>query len=430
MVQSVPLFPAGGGNTYSFTAPIDASFETGTWHTDSLTLVDNTGRITPVTEAQLAADGFLTTVDVKRTTDATPPTITAYNVSPATMDMTTGPVTGTWTATATDDMCQPQSVQVGIISPTGSRLTISLNRDGATSYRSVALIPATVEAGIWTTEFARVTDNAGNATQLDTAALEGLGGNVRVAVSRAITGTTSAGGTVSTGTTASQTVPVTTAITTPVAGTITVKETFNTTPSPTGYALLGQQIDITAPAATVANPLVMRFEIAAALLAGADPASIEVFRDGAAAGNCPGSTTASPDPCVSSRTVLGSGNVQFTVLSSHASAWNFGQRVVPLIPFSGYSLPASKSTNAGATVPIRFSLDGNRGLDVVAAGYPQSMACGSAQGEATSSVEGLRLAGEKYQYNWQTAKAWAGTCRQFVIKLVDGSTHTATFQFH
>jgi hypothetical protein len=30
---------------------------------------------------------------------------------------------------------------------------------------------------------------------------------------------------------------------------------------------------------------------------------------------------------------------------------------------------------------------------------------------------------------WKTNKQWAGTCRKFVLKLVDGSTHTADFKF-
>jgi hypothetical protein len=34
-----------------------------------------------------------------------------------------------------------------------------------------------------------------------------------------------------------------------------------------------------------------------------------------------------------------------------------------------------------------------------------------------------------YQFNWKTDKACAGTCRQLILQLVDGSYHRATFRF-
>jgi len=30
---------------------------------------------------------------------------------------------------------------------------------------------------------------------------------------------------------------------------------------------------------------------------------------------------------------------------------------------------------------------------------------------------------------WKTEKKWAGSCREFVLKLDDGSLHTARFEF-
>ena len=30
---------------------------------------------------------------------------------------------------------------------------------------------------------------------------------------------------------------------------------------------------------------------------------------------------------------------------------------------------------------------------------------------------------------WKTDKKWAGSCREFVLKLDDGSVHTARFEF-
>ena len=36
---------------------------------------------------------------------------------------------------------------------------------------------------------------------------------------------------------------------------------------------------------------------------------------------------------------------------------------------------------------------------------------------------------DRYQLSWKTQKGWAGSCRTLVLKLRDGSTHTAQFRF-
>ena len=36
---------------------------------------------------------------------------------------------------------------------------------------------------------------------------------------------------------------------------------------------------------------------------------------------------------------------------------------------------------------------------------------------------------DRYTYVWKTDKAWAGTCRKFVLTLRDGTLHTALFRF-
>jgi len=36
---------------------------------------------------------------------------------------------------------------------------------------------------------------------------------------------------------------------------------------------------------------------------------------------------------------------------------------------------------------------------------------------------------DQYTYVWKTDKTWAGTCRALVVKLADGTAHTADFQF-
>jgi WD40-like Beta Propeller Repeat len=112
-------------------------------------------------------------------------------------------------------------------------------------------------------------------------------------------------------------------------------------------------------------------------------------------------------------------------------------------PFSGFltpvdPLPTLNEVKAGKKVLVRFSLSGNRGLAVIAAGYPRSeqIACSSTSPvdgieETLSQGNGLSYAvnADGYEYKWDTDKLWSGTCRQFVLKLADGMTYRARFRF-
>ena len=101
-------------------------------------------------------------------------------------------------------------------------------------------------------------------------------------------------------------------------------------------------------------------------------------------------------------------------------------------------LPMLNSVKAGSAVPVKFSLGGNQGLSIFAANHPKSeqIACSS-----TAPVDGIEqtaTAGqsalsydpiaEQYNYVWKTDKAWAGTCRQLVVKLADNTYHRANFK--
>jgi hypothetical protein len=56
-----------------------------------------------------------------------------------------------------------------------------------------------------------------------------------------------------------------------------------------------------------------------------------VTRNGTLVPDCTGAPgIALPDPCVSSKTPLGGGDVQLTILTSKASAWNFAVKCLPL----------------------------------------------------------------------------------------------------
>jgi len=42
---------------------------------------------------------------------------------------------------------------------------------------------------------------------------------------------------------------------------------------------------------------------------------------------------------------------------------------------------------------------------------------------------GLHFGDDQYIYVWKTARSWAGSCRQLVVRLDDGTVHRAQFGF-
>lgn len=90
-------------------------------------------------------------------------------------------------------------------------------------------------------------------------------------------------------------------------------------------------------------------------------------------------------------------------------------------------------------MPVKFSLGGNQGLNILSPGYPasQQVACNTSvpsdtiEETATAGTSGLTYdaAADQYVYVWKTEKAWANTCRQLTVKLSDGTNHVASFSF-
>ncbi len=113
--------------------------------------------------------------------------------------------------------------------------------------------------------------------------------------------------------------------------------------------------------------------------------------------------------------------------------YNFGGFLQPVAP-----LPVVNVAKAGSAIPVKFSLSGNKGMAIFAAGFPasQPLACGSGTPSDLQAVPMLSASGlsytaanDTYTYVWKTDKVWAGTCRQLLLKLSDGTTHVANFQF-
>ncbi|WP_221089569.1 PxKF domain-containing protein [Deinococcus aquaedulcis] len=90
---------------------------------------------------------------------------------------------------------------------------------------------------------------------------------------------------------------------------------------------------------------------------------------------------------------------------------------------------------AGSGVPLKFSLGGDWGLNILAAGSPSSMpvscttlgALGPAVPTDASGGSDLHYDGQ-YGYVWKTEKAWADTCRTVRVTLLDGTALEASFR--
>ncbi|MBO1268115.1 PxKF domain-containing protein [Arthrobacter cavernae] len=101
--------------------------------------------------------------------------------------------------------------------------------------------------------------------------------------------------------------------------------------------------------------------------------------------------------------------------------------------------PAISEVKAGRAVPMKFSLGGDYGLNIIAAGSPTSFQVGCPANTPVSVAEATSTAGAgslsydpasgRYSYVWKTESTWAGSCRTFDMVLDDGSSHQAMFRF-
>jgi hypothetical protein len=95
--------------------------------------------------------------------------------------------------------------------------------------------------------------------------------------------------------------------------------------------------------------------------------------------------------------------------------------------------PEVNRVRAGRVALVRFSLDGLRGRHAIAAGYPQVAAieCGSGAEAAVGERARVRRIhwGRGYGFAWKTRRSWAGSCRQLLVGLADGTVHRADYRF-
>ena len=116
---------------------------------------------------------------------------------------------------------------------------------------------------------------------------------------------------------------------------------------------------------------------------------------------------------------------------------------VVLYTFTGFfgvdNFPALNLVPPGRPITFTFALGGNFGLDVLAAGSPASGVVSCHDNDPPATLEPAVAAThtpltyypdhDQYSFVWQTDPAWAGSCREFVLTLNDGSVVRARFGF-
>jgi hypothetical protein len=102
--------------------------------------------------------------------------------------------------------------------------------------------------------------------------------------------------------------------------------------------------------------------------------------------------------------------------------------------------PVVNRTAAGRAVPVKFAVGGSGpdGLPLFAAGYPSSARMDCVTGAVLDTVEETATPGSTgltydpgtgtYQYVWQTARPWAGSCRVLILRFRDGTEARAWFR--
>ena len=130
---------------------------------------------------------------------------------------------------------------------------------------------------------------------------------------------------------------------------------------------------------------------------------------------------------------------------------DFGQTKIPNVGDPGVTYtwdgfyppvesdPMLNVVKAGAAVPLKFSLGGDYGLDVLDVDSPASRPLDCALLDPSGELVPTQSAGgeglsydatsDRYGYVWKTEKAWAGTCRALSLRLLDGTEHLVAFRF-
>jgi hypothetical protein len=195
-------------------------------------------------------------------------------------------------------------------------------------------------------------------------------------------------------------------------------------------------IDATAPTITITSPV----DGASFPLGGTQVAEFSCTDGGSGTVSCTGSIA-------NGASLTGAFGPRTLTVTAVDAAGNKAEKTASFSvpwPFAGFFRPVDNPptvnvATAGSAIPLKFSLGGNRSLDIIESGYPQvekeepcpSGPTSTVDETVTASSNNLSYSAgsDRYIFVWKTDKAWSKSCRKLVLKLKDGSTHTADFRF-
>lgn len=120
-----------------------------------------------------------------------------------------------------------------------------------------------------------------------------------------------------------------------------------------------------------------------------------------------------------------SGNAASSV-RTYSVAYDFDGFFSPLAPESTVS-----TLKAGDDVPVKFSLHGYHGLEVFARSPAWKPGCPSPSTDSSRAFGTLsyKPSVDRYVFFWKTDPSWAGSCRELIVALGDGTVRHAQVRF-
>ena len=204
------------------------------------------------------------------------------------------------------------------------------------------------------------------------------------------------------------------------------------------------------------------------------PGDITVFATSAAGASVPylasatdlvdGALPISCSPASGTTFPAGTSTVACSAMDAHGNQATGNFKVKVAYAFNGFFQPIDNpaggaitwnKAKAGSAIPVKFSLGGDRGMNILADGallastfgappagpssspWAEKVTCGSAVTEdvientVTANASGLIYdpGAKQYSYVWKTSTSWANSCRVLHVMLKDGTDHVAYVHF-
>jgi hypothetical protein len=125
---------------------------------------------------------------------------------------------------------------------------------------------------------------------------------------------------------------------------------------------------------------------------------------------------------------------------SYSVIFNFDGFRSPVDNPGAGATPVFNSAKAGQSIPVKFGLGGNQGLNIIAAGYPKVTSINCVTSATVAPIEeyaastangGLTydVTANQYNYVWKTQSTYLNKCFKLDLQLTDGTAHVAYFKF-